>query len=95
MLRDGTVLDPLTTEPKRLTDYNGVLSMAALYNPAIAAHRLAAQQAATRELQGLVRELLRTQQSAEQCGNDFFRQGEAVRKVARAMLVKKQMEGSK
>ena len=34
LLRDGTVLDPLTPEPKRLSDYNGVLSMAALYNVA-------------------------------------------------------------
>ena len=32
MLRDGTVLDPLTTERKRLSDYSEVLSIAALYN---------------------------------------------------------------
>lgn len=32
MLRDGTVIDPLTPEPKRLSDYSAVLSMAALYN---------------------------------------------------------------
>jgi hypothetical protein len=34
MLRDGTVLDPLTKERKRLSDYTEVLSMAALYNVA-------------------------------------------------------------
>ncbi len=31
MLRDGTVLDPLTTEPRRLSDYERVYSVAALY----------------------------------------------------------------
>lgn len=32
MLRDGTILDPLTIEPKKLSDYNRVLSIAGLYN---------------------------------------------------------------
>jgi outer membrane murein-binding lipoprotein Lpp len=31
LLANGTVMDPLTTEPKRLSDYSEVLSMAALY----------------------------------------------------------------
>jgi hypothetical protein len=31
MLADGTVIDPLTPEPKKLSDYKAVLSIAALY----------------------------------------------------------------
>lgn len=32
MLRDGTVLDPLTTEPRRLADYARVYYVAGVYN---------------------------------------------------------------